>query len=98
MKLEYINSSSTVEPETLDTTSSSKVVFVRRHITSREEEQDDGSVVTYYDYEEAKIDKPDWEYLANLVEVENNQEMQDEMLLDIDFRVMMLEEDKTDGE
>lgn len=92
MSIEYISSSSTVEPQKLDDKSSTSIIYVRKNITAREEEQSDGSVVTYYDYDEAKIDKNDWKYLASILELENNQETQDNLLLDIDYRLMMLEE------
>ena len=57
-----------------------------------EVEQEDGSIVKYYNYLEAKIDKSDWEYLANLVILEDSQNAQDNILLDLDFRLMTLEE------
>lgn len=66
-------------------------MYVRKNITKREEKQDDGSIVIYYDYLEAKIDKNDWEYLANLVILENSQDEQDTTLIDLDFRLMELE-------
>ena len=92
MKLEYKNSSLSVEPEILDNTSSPKVVYVRKNIVETEVEQEDGSIVKYYNYLEAKIDKSDWEYLANLVILEDSQNAQDNILLDLDFRLMTLEE------
>ena len=87
MTLNYIKSSSTVKPESLDATSSPNVVYVRKNIVERTEDD-----TTYYDYDEVKIDKTDWKYLANIIEMQNNQEVQDNLLLDIDYRLMMLEE------
>ena len=62
MKLEFYKSSSYVKPELIDTTSSTKVVYIRQNII--EIQKDD---TTFYDYEEAKLTKDEYkEYLVEL--------------------------------
>ena len=85
MKFEYINSTSTVEPSILDNTSSPNVVYVRKNIVPREEEQEDGSVITYYDYQEAKISKADWDYFKSIIDLDSKVA---KSLADIDYIAM----------
>lgn len=62
MKFNFIKSQSTVKPELVDTTSSKKVVYIRKNIV--EIQKDD---TTFYEYEEAKLTKDEYkEYLAEL--------------------------------
>ena len=62
MKLEFYKSSSSVKPELIDTTSSKKVVYIRKNIV---EVQKDDAV--FYEYDEAKLTKAEYqEYLKEL--------------------------------
>ena len=62
MKIYFKKSQSTVIPELIDTTSSNKVVYIRQNIV---EMQKDGT--TYYEYDEAKLTKAEYEeYLKEL--------------------------------
>ena len=68
MKLNYIKSQSSVYPELVDTTSSKKVMYLRQNIeevTIIDEES--GEDITYYEYDEAKLTKEEYEkYLEEL--------------------------------
>lgn len=61
MRLNYYTSSSTVEPDLIDDSSSKKVTYIRRNVVS--EEQEDGSIL--YNYEECKLSKQDYETYIN---------------------------------
>ena len=56
MNFNYIKSRSFIKPDIIDSTSSKKVVYIRRDITEIEEE---GKV--FYEYEEAKISKEEYD-------------------------------------
>ena len=59
--MNWYNSESATYPLEVDTTSSKKYNYVRRNITEVVKED-----ITYYEFEEAKIAKEDWElYLEN---------------------------------
>ena len=62
MNLYFKKSQSSVKPELVDTTSSKKVVYIRQNIV--ETKKDD---TTYYEYDEAKLTKAEYqEYLKEL--------------------------------
>ena len=62
MNLYFKKSQSSVKPELIDTTSSKKVVYIRQNIV--ETAIDD---TTYYEYDEAKLTKAEYqEYLKEL--------------------------------
>ena len=62
MNLYFRKSKSAVKPELIDTTSSKKVVYIRQNIV--ETAIDD---TTYYEYDEAKLTKAEYqEYLKEL--------------------------------
>ena len=62
MNLYFKKSQSSVKPELIDTTSSKKVVYIRQNIV--ETKKDD---TTYYEYDEAKLTKAEYqEYLKEL--------------------------------
>lgn len=52
---------STVKPEETDTTSSSKYNYVRSNIKEVTEHDEDGNSITYYEYEETKIPKDQYD-------------------------------------
>jgi len=61
MTLNYIKSQSSVSPEIVDTVSSKKVVYIRRNITEiTKTDEESGEEYTYYEYEEAKLTKPEY--------------------------------------
>ena len=62
MNLYFKKSQSTVKPELVDTTSSKKVVYIRQNIVETVVED-----TTYYEYDEAKLTKAEYqEYLKEL--------------------------------
>lgn len=75
MTLNFYTSHSTVKPELLDTTSSKKVVYIRQNIVELEETDEiSGETYTYYEYEEAKLTKA--EYERYLEEVNTNETLE----------------------
>ena len=75
MKLNYIKSQSSVKPDLVDTTSSKSTVYVRQNIVEKEkaventnsEDNDATPTTVFYDYEEAKLTKEEYqEYLKEL--------------------------------
>lgn len=62
MTLHFYKSQSTVKPELLDTTSSKKVVYIRQNIVELERDDElTGDTHTYYEYDEAKLTKAEYE-------------------------------------
>lgn len=75
MKLNYIKSQSSVKPDLIDTTSSKTSVYIRRNIIEKEKvventDSENGnttSTVVFYEYDEAKLTKEEYqEYLKEL--------------------------------
>ena len=68
MKLNYIKSQSSVKPDLLDTTSSKTTVYIRQNIVEVEKtNESDNTSTTFYEYEEAKLTKQEYqEYLKEL--------------------------------
>ena len=68
MKLNYIKSSSSVKPDLIDTTSSKTTVYIRKNIIEKERiDNETGDSTTYYEYDEAKLTKEEYqEYLKEL--------------------------------
>lgn len=80
MKLEFKKSQSSVKPELIDTTSSKKVVYIRKNIV--EVQKDD---TTFYEYNEAKLTKVEYqEYLKELEIIDIQQQR-----ADIDYIALM---------
>ena len=62
MTLNFYKSESNVKPELLDTTSSKKVVYIRQNVVELEKtDENTGETYTYYEYEEAKLTKEEYE-------------------------------------
>lgn len=62
MTLNFYTSQSTVKPDLLDTTSSKKVVYIRQNVVEVETTDElTGETHTYYEYEEAKLTKAEYE-------------------------------------
>ena len=68
MKLNYVNSSSSVKPELVDTTSSKTTVYIRQNIVENiKTDEMSGKETIFYEYEEAKLTKAEYqEYLKEL--------------------------------
>ena len=68
MKLNYIKSQSSVKPDLVDTTSSKTTAYIRKNIIEKERmDKETGDSTTYYEYDEAKLTKEEYqEYLKEL--------------------------------
>ena len=68
MKMNYVKSESTIKPELIDTTSSKTTVYIRKNIIEKERmDKETGDSTTYYEYDEAKPTKEEYqEYLKEL--------------------------------
>ena len=68
MKLNYVKSSSSVKPDLVDTTSSKVVVYLRQNIIeNKKTDEMSGEETIFYEYEEAKLTKQEYqEYLKEL--------------------------------
>ena len=75
MKLNFIKSQSSVKPDLVDTTSSKTTVYIRQNIVEKEktventnsEDNDATSATVFYEYDEAKLTKEEYqEYLKEL--------------------------------
>ena len=68
MKLNYKKSQSSIKPDLIDTTSSKVVVYLRQNIVEVEKtNESDNALTTFYEYEEAKLTKAEYqEYLKEL--------------------------------
>lgn len=86
MILNYKKSESTVKPELVDSTSSKKFVYLRQNIIEKERIDDEtGGSITYYEYEEAKLSKEEYDqYLKELSIIDIQQQR-----ADIDYIALM---------
>ena len=68
MILNYVKSQSSIKPELIDTTSSKTTVYIRQNIVEVEKtNESDNTSTTFYEYEEAKLTKEEYqEYLKEL--------------------------------
>ena len=68
MKLKYVKSQSSVKPDLVDTTSSKVVVYLRQNIIENiKTDEIYGEETVFYEYEEAKLTKQEYqEYLKEL--------------------------------
>ena len=68
MKMNYTKSQSFVKPELVDTNSSKTCVYIRKNIIEKERmDKETGDSTTYYEYDEAKLTKEEYqEYLKEL--------------------------------
>lgn len=70
--MKWIKSESTVMPETVDTTSSKTTVYLRRGIEEKQREDEvRGGNTTYYEYEEAKMTRDEYEEYLQVAEAMN---------------------------
>lgn len=86
MKLNYIKSQSSVKPDLVDTTSSKVVVYLRQNIVENiKTDEMSGEETVFYDYEEAKLTKVEYqEYLKELEIIDIQQQR-----ADIDYIMLM---------
>lgn len=86
MKLNYVKSQSSVKPDLIDTTSSKTTVYIRQNIVEKEktventnsDESDATSTVVFYEYDEAKLTKEEYqEYLKELESTDTLQTVED---------------------
>ena len=83
MILNYTKSQSSIKPELIDTTSSKTTVYLRKNII--EINKDDESSTTFYEYEEAKLTKKEYDqYLKELSIIDIQQQR-----ADIDYIALM---------
>ena len=68
MKMNYAKSESTIKPELIDTTSSKTTAYIRKNIIEKERiDKETGDSTTYYEYDESKLTKEEYqEYLKEL--------------------------------
>lgn len=85
MKLNYRKSESAELPEAIDTTSSKTSVYLRKNIAEKERKDEDGNAYQYYEYDEAKMTKEEYEkYLDELAVADIRQQR-----ADIDYIALM---------
>lgn len=87
MKLYYIKSQSSVKPDLVDTTSSKTTVYLRQNIVEKTKlDEISEESTTYYEYEEAKLTKAEYqEYLKELEIIDIQQQR-----ADIDYIMLMM--------
>ena len=86
MKLKYIKSQSSVKPDLVDTTSSKTTVYLRQNIIEKiKTDEMSGEEIVFYEYEEAKLTKAEYqEYLKELEIIDIQQQR-----ADIDYIALM---------
>lgn len=86
MILDYKKSTSTICPVEIDTISSKTVVYLRKNIVKKQRELNiNGKIQTYYEYDEAKLTKDEYEkYLKELSLLDIQQQR-----ADIDYIALM---------
>ena len=79
MILNYVKSQSSIKPELIDTTSSKTSVYIRQNIIEVEKtNESDNTSTTFYEYEEAKLTKQEYqEYLKELSIIDIQQQRAD---------------------
>lgn len=78
MSINYVKSQSSEKPDLIDRTSSKSHVYLRRNISESYREDMDGNTQKYYDYEEAKLTKAEYEqYLNELAMLDIRQQRAD---------------------
>ena len=72
-----MKSQSSVYPILIDTTSSKKYVYLRENVIEIESDNTDGETYTYYEYDEAKLTKEEYEqYLKELSSTETLEDIE----------------------
>lgn len=86
MKMNYTKSESIIKPELVDNSSSKTTVYIRKNIIEKERvDEETGESTTYYEYNEAKLTKEEYqEYLKELGIIDIQQQR-----ADIDYILLM---------
>ena len=72
MNIQYIKSQSGICPVSPDTTSSKKYVYLRRNVVElKQPDESTDNTYTYYEYEEAKLTKEEYELYLDELNSEN---------------------------
>lgn len=80
--MQWTKSESTVMPETVDTTSSKTMVYLRRGIEEKQRtDETSGDEMTFYEYEEAKMTRAEYEEYMQVVEAVNMRQIR----ADVDY-------------
>lgn len=69
-----MKSQSSVYPELIDTTSSRKYVYLRNNVVEMQSDSADGETHIYYEYDEAKLTKE--EYEQYLIEINSTETLE----------------------
>ena len=86
MILNYVKSQSSVKPELIDTTSSKTSVYIRQNIVEIEKtHESDNTSTTFYEYEEAKLTKKEYQESLKELEIIDIQKQR----ADIDYIALM---------
>ena len=86
MRLNFIKSQSSVKPDLIDTVSSKVVVYLRQNIVENKKiDEMSGEETVFYEYEEAKLTKAEYQEYLKAVEIIDIQQQ----LADIDYIMLM---------
>ena len=86
MKLNYIKSQSSVKPDLVDTTSSKAIVYLRQNIIENiKTDEMSGKETVFYEYEEAKLTKEEYQKYMKELEIIDIQKQR----ADIDYIALM---------
>lgn len=85
MIVKYYKSISFNYPELIDTTSSKKVVYLRKNIEIKQQEINN-DIQTYYEYDEAKLTKEEYNQYLNKISTMDIQQQR----ADIDYIALMM--------
>lgn len=77
MELKFYKSESAIYPNLVDDTSSKVVTYIRQNIVEKQITNDNGENYTYYEYDEAKLTKEEYEqYLSEMGSTETLQSVE----------------------
>lgn len=82
--MKYVKSESATYPELVDVTSSKKYVYLRKNVVEKQREHM-GVILTYYEYEEAKLTKAEYEDYTKGLAIADIQQQR----ADIDYILLM---------
>ena len=86
MKLKYVKSQSSVKPDLVDTTSSKTTVYIRQNIIENiKTDEMSGEEAVFYEYEEAKLTKAEYQEYLKELEIIDIQKQR----ADIDYIMLM---------
>ena len=86
MKMNYTKSESTIKPELVDTVSSKTTVYLRKNIIENERvDEETGESTPYYEYDEAKLTKEEYQEYLKELEIMDIQKQR----ADIDYIALM---------